>query len=287
MARMLAYFAHPDDETFGVGGTLALYAAAGHEIRVVCATAGDSGLNRVDADDTERLDEIRTEELRAACRQLGILEPIVLDYRDSGMAGTPENDHPESLHQADLDEVATRFREILDAEQPDLVITFEASGWYGHPDHIKVYQAVRRMYEGLEEGSAPPLYFACFAADAMRYTVKLMEEAGEDIPESFRDGSRFRYPVAAIPIVIDTTPVADKKIAAFNEHLTQIGPGGASARFTKEILEVRTAREFFLPAAHHDALPEVLPFERSGGLFGEPAPDPLVPYPLVEDETAG
>ncbi len=282
MARILAYFAHPDDETFGIGGTLALYANDGHHIRVVCATDGDSGLNRIDANDTERLNELRVEELRAACRQLGILEPVLLHYRDSGMAGTPENDHPESLHQADLDEAARRFREVLDAEQPDLVITFDASGWYGHPDHIKVYEAVRKMYEQLEPGDTPPLYFACFAADAMRYTVKLMEAAGEDIPESFRDGSRLRFPVSAIPIVVDTSPVADKKIAAFNEHLTQIGPGGVSARFTKEILEIRTTREFFLPAAHHDALPAVLPFERTGGFYGEPAPDPLLPYPAME-----
>lgn len=283
MARILAYFAHPDDETFGIGGTLALYANEGHHIRVVCATDGDSGLNRIDADDTERLNEIRVEELRAACRQLGILEPILLHYRDSGMAGTPENDHPDSLHQADLGEVAGRFRDVLETEQPDIVITFDATGWYGHPDHIKVYEAVRAMYAGLDAGNVPTLYCTCFAADAMRHTVKLMEAAGEDIPESFRDGSRFRIPVSAIPIVVDTTSVADKKIAAFNEHLTQIGPGGASARFPKEILELRTSREFFLPVANHDALPAVLPFERTGGLFGEPPPDPLLPYPEIED----
>lgn len=283
MARILAYFAHPDDETFGIGGTMALYAAAGHDVRVVCATDGDSGLNRVDENDTERLNEIRVEELKAACRQLGVLEPIFLGYRDSGMAGTPENDHPDSLHQADLDEVVGRFHEIMKAEQPDVVITFDSTGWYGHPDHLKVYEAVRVLFERLD-GEKPPLYLAVFAAEAGRYTAKIMEEAGQEVPNSFRDRTRMRYSVDVIPIVVDTSPVASQKISALNEHKTQMGPNGIEGRFPPEALKVRTEREYFMTAEHHDALPEVGPFERAGGLFGEAPPDPLLPFPIVPDE---
>lgn len=282
MSRILAFFAHPDDETFGTGGTMALYAAAGHEVKVVSATAGDSGLNRVDEHDTARLAEIRAEELRAACRQLGISEPIILDYRDSGMAGTPENDHPDSLHQADLDEVVDCFGKILRAEQPDIVITFDSTGWYGHPDHLKVYTAVRTLFERLDEAERPALYLACFAAEAARYTAKVLEEAGEEVPNSFRDRSRMRYSIDMIPIVVDTSPVAERKIAALNEHRTQMGATGIEGRFPPEILRVRTEREYFMPAEHHDALPDAPPFTRHGGLFGEPPPDPLLPFPIVE-----
>ena len=285
MARILAFFAHPDDETFGIGGTMALYAAAGHAVRVVCATDGDSGLNRVDEHDTERLNELRVEELKAACRQLGILEPIFLGYRDSGMAGTPENDHPDSLHQADIDEVVTKFAEIMESEQPDVVITFDSTGWYGHPDHLKVYEAVRLLY-ARNDGRLPPLYLACFAAEAARYTAKVLEEAGEEVPNSFRDRSRMRYSIDMIPIVVDTSSVAGRKIAALNEHKTQMGPTGIEGRFPPEILKVRTEREYFMPSEHHDALPEVNGFDRHGGLFGEPAPDPLLPFPIIPDEDA-
>lgn len=282
MVRILAYFAHPDDETFGVGGTLALYAAEGHQVTVVCATDGDSGLNRLDENDTGRLAELRTEELRAACRQLGVREPIMIGYRDSGMDGTPENDHPDSLHQADLDELVARFIEILRAEVPDVVITFDSTGWYGHPDHLKVYLAVRAMYERLEKRERPPLYLACFAAEAARYSAKLMEEAGEEVPNTFRDRSRMRYSLDMIPIVVDTSSVAKQKIAALNEHRTQMGPTGIEGRFPVEILKVRTEREYFMQAHQHDALPEIPPFQRHGGLFGEPPPNPLLPFPTVE-----
>jgi LmbE family N-acetylglucosaminyl deacetylase len=284
MARILAYFAHPDDETFGIGGTMALYAAAGHDVRVVCATDGDSGLNRINEHDTEKLNEIRVEELRAACRQLGVLEPIFLSYRDSGMAGTPENDHPDSLHQADIDEVVEKFAKILDDEKPDVVITFDSTGWYGHPDHLKVYEAVRVLFERLDDANKPPLYLAVFAAEAGRYTAKVMEEAGQEVPNSFRDRTRMRYSVDVIPIIVDTSPVAAQKIAALNEHKTQMGPTGIEGRFPPEALKVRTEREYFMTAEHHDALPEVGEFQRAGGLFGEPAPDPLLPFPIIPDE---
>ena len=284
MTRILAFFAHPDDETFGIGGTMALYAAAGHEVKVVCATDGDSGLNRIDEHDTARLNELRVEELRAACRQLGIAEPILLGYRDSGMAGTPENDHPASLHQAEMDELVDRLVEIMLVEQPDAVITFDSTGWYGHPDHLKMYEAVRLLYGQLEEAEKPPLYLACFAAEAARYTAKVLEEAGEEVPNTFRDRTRMRYSIDMIPIVVDTSSVAARKIAALNEHKTQMGPTGIEGRFPPEIVKVRTEREYFMTAEHHDALPSLNGFERSGGLFGEPAPDPLLPFPIIPDE---
>lgn len=283
MARMLAFFAHPDDESFGAGGTMALYAAAGHHVKLICSTAGDSGLNRVDEQNTAQLAELRSEELRAACRQLGIAEPTILHYRDSGMAGTPENDHPDSLNQADPDELVETFAGFLRQEQPDVVITFDSTGWYGHPDHLKVYVAVRALYDRLDEHERPPLYLACFAAEAAHYTAQVLEKAGQEVPDSYRDRTRMRYPIDVIPIVVDTSSVAERKIAALNEHRTQMGPTGIEGRFPPEVVRVRTEREYFMPAEHHDLLPGAPPFERFGGLFGEPPPDPLWPFPEVEN----
>ena len=284
---ILAFFAHPDDEAFGTGGTLARYALEGDTVKLVCATGGESGVNRLDENDLERLGEIRTDELRRACEKLGIELPIFLGYRDSGMAGTPENEHAESLHSADLDEVAAKFRAIIEEEQPDAIVTFERYGWYGHPDHIKVYQAVRRALEDVENG--PPLFCAAFPAEAARYSAHVMEQAGEEVPVMFSNPDRLRYTLDMIPIVIDTRDLAERKIAALNEHRTQMGPDGIEGRWLPEVVRVRTDREYFIPVANHDALPdEILLFERAGGLFGEPPPDPLVPYPIIppsDDET--
>ena len=258
-----------------------MYADQGHDVTLVCATGGESGVNRIDEDDVERLGDLRIEELRRACQALGIAEPVFMGYRDSGMAGTPENDHPESLHTAELDEVAARMRAIIGANQPDAIITFERYGWYGHPDHVKVYQAVR---EALKNDSTL-LYCAAFPAEAARYSAQVMEQAGEEVPAMFNNPDRLRYSLDMIPIVVDTSALADRKIAALNEHRTQMGPDGIEARWLPEVLRVRTNREYFIPSAIHDALPnEILPFDRSGGLFGEPPPDPLVPYPIIDED---
>jgi LmbE family N-acetylglucosaminyl deacetylase len=278
---ILAFFAHPDDEAFGTGGTMAKYADAGDTVKLVCATGGESGVNRLDAEDLLGLGEARMVELQRACEQLGIEPPDFLGYRDSGMAGTPENEHPEALHMADLDAVARQIRLRIEAERPDAVITFERYGWYGHPDHVKVYQAVRRAIDQIED--APPLFCAVQPAEAARYSAWAMEQAGQEVPEMFRNPDRMRYSLDMIPIVVDTSAYAARKIAALNEHRTQMGADGVEARWLPEVLKVRTNREYFMPVAHHDALPHaIMPFERAGGLFGEPPPEPLVPYPILE-----
>lgn len=278
---IVAVFAHPDDEAFGTGGTLAKYAQEGDTVKLICATGGEAGLNRLDERDLERLGEIRMNELRNACKQLGIDPPIFLGYRDSGMAGTPDNQHAESLNLAPLDEVAARIRAYLEEFKPDAVITFERYGWYGHPDHVKVYQAVREALNGMDD--PPQLFLAAFSAEALRYSAHVLREAGQEVPEMFTNPDRMRYTLDMLPIVVDTSAFRDRKIAALNEHRTQMGPQGIEGRWIPEVIRVRTDREYFMPAEHHDALPDkILPFERAGGLFGEPPPDPLVPYPIVE-----
>ncbi len=282
---ILAFFAHPDDEAFGTGGTMAKYALEGDTVLLVCGTGGESGVNRLDETDLERLGELRTEELRQACEQLGIEPPIFLGYRDSGMAGTAENEHPESLHSAPLGEVAEKARQIIDDTKPDAIITFERYGWYGHPDHIKMYQAVR---EALKDDKEMPLYLAAFPAEAARYSAWRLEQEGEEVPAMFSNPDRLRYSLDMIPIVVDTSAQAQRKIAALNEHRTQMGPDGVEGRWIRDVLRVRTDREYFMSAAHHDALPgEILPFERAGGLFAESPPDPLVPFPIIAPDEVG
>ena len=147
---LLVILAHPDDESFGPGGTLAKYAHEGVAVHYLCGTRGESGTI-----DSHRLDgfadagELRAAELMCAARELKLAGVHFLGFRDSGMVGTPDNEHPESLHAAPLDEVARRIGEYIINLRPNAIVTHDQFGGYGHPDHIKLNQATLRAYEML------------------------------------------------------------------------------------------------------------------------------------------
>jgi LmbE family N-acetylglucosaminyl deacetylase len=149
MNTLLAIFAHPDDESFGpVAGTLAKYAAQGVRVHYVCATRGEAG--EVDPEQLgthPNLAHLRTTELFEAARIMGLAGVYFLGYRDSGMLGSSANDDPLSLHSTPLDEVAQRLAVYMRCVNPDVVITHDQYGWYGHPDHIKCYEATLRAFQ--------------------------------------------------------------------------------------------------------------------------------------------
>jgi len=130
---LLAIFAHPDDESFAVGGTLAKCAAEGARLVLVSATRGEAGLPGMSAAETAR---IREAELRAAARTLGAARVEFLDYVDG------------HLSQADPQEVVDRLTGLLEEERPDVVITFGRDGISGHPDHVAVHQLVTQAFDG-------------------------------------------------------------------------------------------------------------------------------------------
>src|ERR687887_87661 len=140
----MAVHAHPDDECFGGGGTLARYAAEGCNTVLVTCTAGEEG-EIVDPDMDPaavkpRLADVRLGELNAAVGVLGIHHLELLGYRDSGMAGTPANDDPRSFNQADPDEATRRLVALIRRHKPQVLFTYAEDGGYGHPDHIKAHQ---------------------------------------------------------------------------------------------------------------------------------------------------
>ena len=145
---LMAVFAHPDDESFGIGGTLARYGAdPGVRVVLVCATRGEAGeISNPELASSERLGEVREQELRCACRTLGVEDLFFLDYRDSGMAGTAENEDPRALAQADFDEAVGKIVAHIRREQPDVVVTFDENGGYGHPDHIAIHHLTKAAF---------------------------------------------------------------------------------------------------------------------------------------------
>src|ERR1700719_799338 len=144
--RLLLVHAHPDDESIGTGATMARYAAEGARVTLVTCTLGELGeiippsLAHLAAGKEDRLGEYRTGELAAACEALGVQDHRFLGgpgrWRDSGMMGDPANDNPASFWQADLTEAARDLVAIMRETRPQVVITYDENGGYGHPDHI-------------------------------------------------------------------------------------------------------------------------------------------------------
>ena len=139
---ILAVLAHPDDESFGLGGTLALYASKGYDTYLVCATRGEVGtVDEEHLNGFKDIAELRTEELKRAAKILGLKEVFFLGYRDSGMPGTEENKHPNAQINHSVDEVAGKVVKYIRELKPDVVLTFDPIGGYKHPDHIHIHNS--------------------------------------------------------------------------------------------------------------------------------------------------
>lgn len=192
MKTILVIFAHPDDESHGPGGTLAKYAAEGIKVHYLCATRGEAGtVDNCFLKNGRSIAELRTAELGQAAAELGLANVSFLGYRDSGMEGTPDNLHPGCLNNAPLEEVAGRIAEFIRRLSPDVIITHDQYGWYGHPDHIKCHHATLRAYEmlyGIRCGTAesryvanaPRLYVSSFSKSLLKIIVRLMPLFGRD-----------------------------------------------------------------------------------------------------------
>lgn len=194
--KLLSVLAHPDDETFGMGGTLAKYAHEDVDVFLICATRGEVGeMDEAFLDGFTSIAERREYELRCAAENLGIKEVIFLNYRDSGMEGSDNNKHPDSLYAADLAKVTDEIVQNIRKIQPDVVLTFDSIGGYRHPDHIKVYEATVQAVklsadsEYVDGKNQNPyqikkLYFHSIPKNFIRMTVALMRLIGKD-PRKF------------------------------------------------------------------------------------------------------
>ncbi len=148
--RLMVVHAHPDDEVIGTGGTLLRYAEEGASTVLVCCTLGEEGeIHDPELDPVEakpRLGAIREGELRKAASILQIGSVELLGYRDSGMAGRPENDNPACFHQADLTEATARLVRLIRRHRPQVLMSYDDFGGYGHPDHKMAHLVTREAF---------------------------------------------------------------------------------------------------------------------------------------------
>ncbi len=239
---LLTVMAHPDDETFGMGGTLALYASRGADVYLVCATRGEVG--DVDPDLLKGFNSIaerREAELRCAAEKLGLKEVFFLGYRNSGMPGSADNRHPQALAAQPVDEVAAQVAHYIRKLRPQVVVTFDPIGGYRHPDHIAIHNATVRAFhaagdpdfapdaEGLPPYAPQKLYFHTMPHKLLRLAVRLMPLMGRNPHEFGRNKDidlteivNVDFPIHAR---VDYGPVAQVRAEAAACHASQ---GGAA-----------------------------------------------------------
>lgn len=258
----MAVVAHPDDESFGMGGTLALYAKEGVEVHLICATKGEAGeVSAQMLDGFSSIGALREHELNCAAKALGLTKVYFLDYRDSGMAGSLDNNNPKSLFQAPVDEAAKKIAQLIRTIKPQVVVTFDPIGGYMHPDHIAVHNACVKAFEmaGDEEvdilNTTPytpvKLYFHIFPRGLAKYIVKLMPLFGKD-PSKF--GKNGDIDLAAIMnqdfpahARINYRKVAEQREKASACHVSQ-GGDRQSGYFITWLIRLLSSNESFMRA---------------------------------------
>ncbi|MGZ8784723.1 MAG: PIG-L family deacetylase [Acidimicrobiia bacterium] len=271
MAGLLAFHAHPDDETTSTGGTLARYAEAGEQVVVVTATDGAVGeIHNYDNPEElkPRLAEIRSDEMAGAARVLGITHHEFLGYRDSGMMGTEDNGHPDAFWNADFMEATGRLVHLIRRFQPEVVIAYDPFGGYGHPDHIQVNRIGTAAFFGADDvGRFPPaageglwtpckLYWVTYPRSRTHSIRQALHEAGEITDEEFNRRPAGGIPDEDITAWVDVRDFVDRKFEAWAAHRSQIPEDWWLFRVPQEARPTVFGRESFMRIASRVDAPD-------------------------------
>jgi len=229
--RLLGVFAHPDDE--GVTSAAILkYNMSGVESGLVCATRGEVGeIADPSLATPENLGQVREGEMRAAAEVLGVHHLWFLGYRDSGMAGTPENEDPRAFANASAAEVVGKLVAIIRQFRPQVMITFDETGGYGHPDHIAIYRHTTSAFHAAADGVQYPelgpafavskLYYGSFPRSSIRAMADWMKSQNYEGPFSRLDPEKLGIPDEQISVRLDTKPWRETIDRSWSMHRTQ------------------------------------------------------------------
>ncbi len=258
MRSVMFVHAHPDDECIPTGVTIAKYAAEGAHVTVVTCTLGEVGeivdpaLAHLDPD---ALGAHRRTEMEEAATVLGLKDQRWLGgagrWRDSGMIGTPENDDPRCFWRADLDEAVGALTRIVREVRPQVVVTYDANGDYGHPDHIQAHRvAVAAVEAAAPDWTVAKLYYTAFPKSALREGWEYFKATGDEFFAQFESPDDLPFGVA--DEVITTTVRApehlDRKYAAMRAHRSQIQQDAVFFALPPELAERGMGWEHFILA---------------------------------------
>jgi len=265
--------AHPDDETISTGGVLLRAAAEGRRTVVVTCTGGELGEIVGEHMDPvavrPRLGEVRRGELTNALAILGAGEPRLLGYRDSGMVGTPGNDDPRAFWRANVDAAVGKVVAEIRAFRPDVLVTYDALGIYGHPDHVQAHRvallaseacAASALYpEAGEPWRIPKVYLVTvpqsFVAMAHReLTVRGL--ASPFGPSGSTQPGPFGSPDEVVTTIVDVSAHVQRKLAALRAHASQIGPSSFFLNLPADLTGLAFGAEWFIRQRALVAVPE-------------------------------
>jgi LmbE family N-acetylglucosaminyl deacetylase len=255
---ILGVFAHPDDEQL-MSGVFARAAAEGIRTGLICATRGEVGeIADPSLATAETLGQVREAELRAAATVLGIKYLWFLDYRDSGMKGTPENDYPGCFLQCDADEALEKIVRIVRDFKPTVMVTFDRTGGYGHPDHLTVHRLATDAFSAAADPGRFPdagepwqtarLYYSAFPRSLTRRIGEFMEAS--DVESAFRglDLEEFGMPDEEITHYANVRDWIDIKERSLGHHRTQMNPNSPWSKMPEQMREFRSTEYFSLAA---------------------------------------
>ncbi|MFC5749495.1 N-acetyl-1-D-myo-inositol-2-amino-2-deoxy-alpha-D-glucopyranoside deacetylase [Actinomadura rugatobispora] len=296
--RILFVHAHPDDESIGTGATMAKYAAEGAHVCLVTCTLGEEGevipdeLRHLASDKEDRLGEYRVGELSEACAALGVSDHRYLGgpgrWRDSGMMGTATNDDPRSFWRADVDEAAGELVKIIREVRPQVIVTYDERGNYGHPDHIQAHRVTWRAYElaadpghddgqGGEPWRADKFYAYATPRTVLARAIAVMREARLPFGRvASLDELGSGVPDDQVTTVVDSRSHLPAKLAALRAHSTQIVVApeevGPFFALSNNLGQQAFGTEYFILLAGERGPAPAGGRERD--LFAEPAPPP-------------
>ena len=242
--RLLLVHAHPDDETIGTGATMARYAAENVLVTLVTCTLGEEGeilvpaLAHLAADRDDRLGEHRIGELAAAMEALRVTDHRFLGgpgrWRDSGMIGTPPNERADCFWRADFDEAVGELVAIVREVRPQVVVTYDENGGYGHPDHIQAHRVTMAAFDAAGDPAYAPglgaawqpakLYWTAFPKSVLQAGIDHLKASGKTnfFGVDSADDLPFGVPDEQVSTEVDASDHLDAKVAAMRAHRTQI-----------------------------------------------------------------
>ena len=259
MKRLLLVHAHPDDECIPTGVTIAKYAAEGAQVTVVTCTLGEVGeivdpsLAYLAEQGEDALGAHRLTEMEAAAKELGLTDHRWLGgpgrWRDSGMIGTPENDDPRAFWRADLAEATAALADIVRETRPQVVVTYDENGDYGHPDHIQAHRVTVAAIEAAKpDWAVAKLYQTAFPKSVLRLGFDYFKETGDEFFAAYESADEMPF---GVPDELVTTRVRapehlERKFAAMRAHRSQIASDAVFFALPPEMAAVGMGEEHFV-----------------------------------------
>ena len=255
---LMTVHAHPDDEAISTGGVLARYSDEGLGTVLVTCTGGEVGeIADAGLASPETLGAVRERELRAACEIMGVGSLHLLGYRDSGMAGTADNNHPASFNQVPIDEAIGKLVALVRRERPQVLVTYDENGFYGHPDHVKANRITVAAFDAAADPSqypeaGPPwqsrkLYYTVVPRSGVEQFGRRLLEAGITPPFEPVEGEPppFGTPDELVTTYVDVSQQVERKHRALLAHATQMGPEVFFAQLPPELFASLFGEETF------------------------------------------